>query len=257
MTILRSLVSALVMVFALNFVLAQEDEPKSYHFDGNASITNNGFSFIPLFSLGKPATIVEMNIGGDRFTYEPQFRFDLEGMRPWSIIGFWRYKIINRERFMFRVGTQFPALAFMYEEVQSGNITYDKILAQRFLPFDFTLNYDLTPKLSIGLFYLNGNGLEKAEQLTQTNFLSLNVGLHDINITEKLLFNWNAQGFFLDIDGLGGYYTAHTFSIEHSDFPISIASTINKEIESTLDTENLTWNVSLLYSWATDFIKKE
>jgi hypothetical protein len=35
-----------------------------YHFTGNVSVTNNGFSLIPTFSLGKPALISTFSMGG-------------------------------------------------------------------------------------------------------------------------------------------------------------------------------------------------
>ena len=34
------------------------------HFSGTASITNNGISLIPSFSLGKPAVLILMSLGG-------------------------------------------------------------------------------------------------------------------------------------------------------------------------------------------------
>jgi hypothetical protein len=63
------------------------DKPdRIYHFNGNISITNNGFSSIPTFSLGKPATIADLSIGGKKISFDPQFRFDLNGLKPWSFI---------------------------------------------------------------------------------------------------------------------------------------------------------------------------
>ncbi|MCU0339256.1 MAG: hypothetical protein MUE30_05180, partial [Spirosomaceae bacterium] len=65
------------------------------NFKSTTSITNNGFSFIPAFSLGRPAAIFNLNInGGKRFSFEPEFRFALEDGRPWSFIFIWRYKLI-------------------------------------------------------------------------------------------------------------------------------------------------------------------
>jgi len=52
---------------------------KAYHFNGNISVTNNGFSFIPTFSLSKPTTIVDLSVGGKKFSFDPQFRFDFDG----------------------------------------------------------------------------------------------------------------------------------------------------------------------------------
>ena len=44
---------------------------KSY-FHGNFSVTNNGISFIPSFSLGKPAAIFEISTGKKRLSFDPQ-----------------------------------------------------------------------------------------------------------------------------------------------------------------------------------------
>jgi hypothetical protein len=44
---------------------------------GSVSVTNNGFSFIPSFTLGKPATVVNLSVGGKRFSFEPELRFAL------------------------------------------------------------------------------------------------------------------------------------------------------------------------------------
>lgn len=49
---------------------AQVQKPV-YHFNGNVSITNNGFSLIPSFSLGKPATVAIISVGGERFSLDP------------------------------------------------------------------------------------------------------------------------------------------------------------------------------------------
>ena len=40
---------------------------KEYHLNGSISATNNGISFIPTFSLGKPATIFNFSVGGHNF----------------------------------------------------------------------------------------------------------------------------------------------------------------------------------------------
>ena len=57
----------------------KNDSGQAYHFNGAVSATNNGISLIPTFSLGKPATIIELNAGGEHLTFEPQFRISLEG----------------------------------------------------------------------------------------------------------------------------------------------------------------------------------
>lgn len=53
----------------------------TFFFKSDLSITNNGFSIIPAFTLGKPAALLDMKMGNNRLSFEPQFRFALEG-RP-------------------------------------------------------------------------------------------------------------------------------------------------------------------------------
>ena len=68
---------------------------KTYHISGAVAVTQNGFSILPMFTLGKPAAIFDLSVGSDRIAFEPQFRFSLEG-RPWSFIFWFRYKAVNQ-----------------------------------------------------------------------------------------------------------------------------------------------------------------
>jgi hypothetical protein len=56
------------------------------HLNGAVTVTNNGISLIPTFTLGKPAVIFDLSIG-KRVSFDPQLRFALEG-KPWSFV-FW------------------------------------------------------------------------------------------------------------------------------------------------------------------------
>jgi len=73
------------------------------HFGGAVTVTNNGISFIPTFSLSKPAVIFDLSVG-NRLSFEPQFRFSLEG-KPWSFLFWWRYKLLKKDRFSMNLGT--------------------------------------------------------------------------------------------------------------------------------------------------------
>ncbi|HEY6975356.1 MAG TPA: hypothetical protein VH396_03645 [Chitinophagaceae bacterium] len=80
------------------------DSTKSItHFSGAAGITNNGISLIPTFSLGKPAAIFDMSIGG-KFSFDPELTFSLKG-KPWYFLFWFRYKLVNSSRFRMHVGT--------------------------------------------------------------------------------------------------------------------------------------------------------
>ena len=251
------IIAGFVLITAFHLVHAQEenDEAKTYHFNGNISATNNGFSFIPTFTLGKPATILNLNVGGDRLTFEPQFRFDLDGLRPWSFVGFWRYKLIDGEKFTLKLGTQFPALAFRYEEAQSGGTTYDKILAQRFAVAELLTGYKVSEKVSFGTYYLRSKGLEKADQLRSADFFTFSTTIKNLNLTKKLRFRWDPQIYYLRIDENDGIYVTQMVSISHSGSAFSLASTLNKAVVTDIEAKDFDWNVSLVYSFANEFWK--
>ena len=67
-------------------------------FRGTASITNNGISLVPSFSLGDPALIFDLKFTKKRLSFEPDMRFALEG-KPWTFIFWFRYKAVQKERF--------------------------------------------------------------------------------------------------------------------------------------------------------------
>jgi hypothetical protein len=47
------------------------------HFSGSVSVTNNGISIVPTFSLGKPAAIFMLSARKNRFSFDPDLRFSL------------------------------------------------------------------------------------------------------------------------------------------------------------------------------------
>ena len=58
-------------------------------FAGAITIQTKGISTIPNLTLGKPAAVFDMKIGR-KLTFEPQFRFALDG-KPWAMVFWWRY----------------------------------------------------------------------------------------------------------------------------------------------------------------------
>ncbi|NMB71885.1 MAG: hypothetical protein GYA22_07040, partial [Bacteroidales bacterium] len=68
-----------LLLFSSKFTAAQKTDSteRVREFGGNISVTNNGISFIPSFSLEKPALITEFSMV-HRLYFEPQLRFALE-----------------------------------------------------------------------------------------------------------------------------------------------------------------------------------
>ncbi len=85
-----------------------------------ATITNNGISLIPTFSLGKPATILTMSLGKGRFSFDPELRYSLEA-KPWSLMLWARYKVLKINRLLLTLGGH-PALVFKTVEQVNGRV---------------------------------------------------------------------------------------------------------------------------------------
>jgi hypothetical protein len=78
-----TIVSLMLGLVHLSTAQQVDSTTQMVNFKVTGSVTNNGFSFIPAFSLGKPAAIFNLNInGGKRFSFEPEFRFALQDGRP-------------------------------------------------------------------------------------------------------------------------------------------------------------------------------
>jgi len=254
----RVLLFCLLSTF-LHFTNAQEPGSLKpvYHFSGNVSITNNGFSLIPTFSLGKPATMAVLSLGGERFSLDPQFRFDLEGLKPWSFVFMWRYKVILTDKFLLRAGLHLPAISFREQTIQIDGETMERSIPSRFLTPELTSTYMLSSKIGVGLYYLFGVGLEEQNQTRQTHFISMRAYFNKIAIGKQLYFNWSPQLYYLNMDGAGGYYAAQSLELGHRKVPVSLSSMLNVKLKSDIETKDFDWNISLVYSFRSEFTKKK
>ena len=248
--------SALLLVISSLQALGQESESKPIHFNGNISITNNGFSFIPTFSLGEPATVFEFNVGGDRLSFDPQFRFENNGFRPWSMIFIWRYSVVKQEKLLIRFGAHLPAVAFRHKSFNINGSMEDRLVAQRFVSPEFTLNYNVSKHFSFGAYSIYGFGLEEQDQTKRTFFFAMRVGLNQLEISDKIRLGINPQLYYLTMDGVDGLYTAANVGLAHTEFPISIGATFNQPINTNLSVDEFDWNLSLVYSFKTK-LKRE
>lgn len=240
------------------FAHAQEavDVEREYHFNGNLSVTNNGFSLIPTFSLGKPALISTFSLGGARFSLDPQFRFDLAGLKPWSFIFIWRYKVVRSDKFLLMAGLHLPAISFKEMSVVISGETVDRTIPSRFFTPELTASYKLSEKIGVGGYYLYGLGLEKEFQSRHTHFISIRASFSRLSLGKEFYFSWNPQVYFLTMDGVNGYFTAQSFELGHRNFPVSLSSLMNFKLKSHIQVPDFDWNIGLVYSFGTQLVKK-
>lgn len=238
--------------------MAQSSEKQEiiYHINGDASVTNNGFSFVPTFSLGKPALITNLSVGGERFSFDPQVRFDLFAFKPWSIIIRWGLKLVDTEHTQVKLGAHTPGLSFRSETLEQDGITKEKLVPYRFLSPEFWYTYNLSKKVGFGLYYLYGYGMEKADQNKHTHFVSLRAYFNRIPIAKEISVSWIPQVYYLYIDGIDGFYSAQSISLHHQKIPVSLATMMNIKIASDIESKDFDWNISLIYAFSNQLTKR-
>ncbi len=224
-----------------------------HHVGGAVTLTNNGVSLLPTFSLGKPAVMFDLNVGNKKISFEPQFRFALEG-KPWSFIFWWRYKLLNSEKFKIGIGAH-PALIFRTVSNTINGVTTETLEAQRYLATEFAPNYFIRKDISIGIYYLQSHGF--AESTThQTHFITINSNFANIRFSEKFFMKFNPQVFYLKMDAKDGYYASTTITLAKNNFPLTIQSILNQAIKTNIITKsNFVWNLSLIYSFRNEYQK--
>ena len=208
---------------------------------GNISVTNNGISLVPSFSLEKPASIINLNFSSNKLSFEPDLRFSLQG-KPWSFLFWWRYKVTNNNsRFNLRIGAH-PALNFKEKTFNTST----NIVARRFIATEVVPNLKLTNNISIGIYYLLSFGLD--ETVKKTNFLTFNSSFKKLKLSKDFNFSFTPQVYYLKMDERDGFYFTSNFSLRYDKIPFSISSIINKELKSNiLGSKNFNWNLSLVY----------
>lgn len=235
---------------------SQEIDSTKYfrHIGGGVSLTNNGISLLPTFTLGKPAAIFDLSVGNRKLSFEPQLRFALEG-KPWAFIFWWRYKILDNEKFRVRVGAH-PAFMFRTVPVTTDGETTDIIETLRYVAGDFSPNYYVTKNISIGVYYLYGHGFQD-NAVQNSHFLTLNSNFSNIRLSEKFYMKFFPQVYYLRMDAEDGFYITASLSLARRDFPLSIQAIVNQPFTTTIPGgDEFVWNFSLIYAFNREYIAK-
>lgn len=250
---LTFLVTFLLLV--LKSFAQQLDSTKNIsHFSGTVSITNNGISLVPTFSLGKPAAIFNLSLGKKRLSFEPDMRFALEG-KPWSFLFWWRYKLVQDKKFRFTVGAH-PALNFKTSSVILNGASKDLIIARRYLAAEFVPNYIVSKNISVGIYYLYSRGIDR-DAPRNTHFLTLNSNFSAIKLVNKYFMKCVPQLYYLKQDKLDGYYCTATLTLARRDCPFSVSSIVNKAIRTDIVSKDFVWNLNLVYTFKNTYGKQK
>jgi hypothetical protein len=230
------------------------DNTKSIiNFKATVTATTNGISPIPSFTLDKPALLSVFSIGGKKFSFDPEFRFSLEG-KPWSYVFWFRYKLIKAKKFSMGIGAH-PAFAFSTKFLTKDGVSQNYIVTQRYFASEITPTYHLTDDISLGIYYLYSRGLDDYA-IQNTNFISLQAGISNIKISDNLALKFNPQVFYLKLDQNQGYYFASALTLSKKESPFSFSGMINKVINTEIAGKDFNWNLSLTYAFNRKFAKQ-
>jgi hypothetical protein len=223
------------------------------HVAGAITLTNKGISTIPSFTLGKPAVTFDLSMGNGKLSFEPQFRFALEG-RPWSFLFWWRYKLLESDKLNIGLGAH-PALSFKTIPVISNGVSKDVIIARRYLAGELSPSYSVTKNISIGLYYLYSYCMEK-DVASNNHFLSFRSNFSNIRLTDQYFMKVAPQFYYLKVGKEDGFYVNTTLTLAKSNFPLSISSVLNKTIESNVSgSKDFIWNISLVCTFSGKYAK--
>lgn len=245
------------VLFSLAFVSFSQsgDSTKVYaHFGGNVTFTNYGISFIPNFTLGKPAAIFDMSAGKGYLSFEPQFRFALTG-KPWSFVFWWRYKLVNTDKFIVNVGGH-PSVTFKTSTFLIDGISTEKMVANQYIAGELAPNYLLSKSSSIGIYYFYGYGLSK-DVIRNTHMFSLRGSFSNIKLSKEMFLKFNPQVYYLKMADKDGAYFSSSLTLAKRNFPLSVSTLFNQTIKTEiLAGKNFIWNISLTYSFNKEYVEK-
>src|SRR5689334_3310366 len=97
------LFSYILLLFS-SFSQQTDSIKRSLQLKGAVTVTNKGISFVPTFTLGKPAAIFNLSLGKRKLFFEPEMRFSLKG-KLWSSLFWVRYKLKASGKFQMTVGS--------------------------------------------------------------------------------------------------------------------------------------------------------
>lgn len=227
-------------------VFSQNTDSTKTEVSGAVSVTNNGISLVPTFSLGKPAAIFDVSIRKKRLSFEPQLAFAFEDVKPWYFIFWLRYKLVETPKFNMGVGFH-PGFVFSTNTLFKNGIPKEYFTAERYFVGELSPNYALSKNVSVGLYYLHSRGYNS--DLKQLNFLGLNSNFSNISLGNKFFMKIMPQIYYLKTDEKDGVYFTSSFTLAKKGLPLAISSTINKKIKSNIPSDDLVWNLSLVYSY--------
>jgi len=226
---------------------------KTYHFGGAVTIQTKGISTIPNLTLGKPAAVFDMKLGR-KLTFEPQFRFSLEG-KPWAMVFWWRYYGSLGDKFKVTFHANHSLSYKSITSFTSTGTSQEIIRTTRYLAGAISPTYQINKYLGAGMYLFYTRGIEKF--ITRNTYMvSVRPSISNIPVTNNISARIGPEIYYLKMDDKDGVYLNGTFSISKKNFPLSVSALINKPLKSNITAEyDFLWNVGLIYTFNNEYRK--
>ncbi|HNP21856.1 MAG TPA: hypothetical protein PKM63_14120 [Panacibacter sp.] len=248
-TLQKSILSFSLLVFTHAAFTQSADSAKMVsHISGNLSLTNNGISVIPTFTLGKPAAIFSLSMGKNRFSFDPDLRFSLSG-KPWGFIFWARYQVLNKGKFRMSTGTHLGIAYSSTPLPANGDSKEEVTVAKRYLAGELSPGYSLSKYISIGMYYMYAHGIDPGTT-KNTHFVTINSSFSNIKLSNKVSLAFNPQVYYLKMDANDGCYLTAGVTVSKKQVPVSMTVFINKTIQTNIPgSSDFLWNTTLTYSF--------
>jgi hypothetical protein len=242
---------ALPFLISYSYILSAQTADstiaKISNFTGAVTIQSKGISTIPNLTLGKPAAVFDMKLGRN-LTFEPQFRFALDG-KPWAMVFWWRYYGSVSKNLKVTLHANHSLSYKSITSFTSSGSSQEIIRTTRYLAVAVAPNYQINKYLSAGLYLFYTYGIEKF--ITRNTWMaSFRPAVSNIPITKDIVARISPEIYYLKMDDKDGVYLNAGFLLSKNNFPLSLSGLINKPIKSNIPAEyDLLWNVGLIYSF--------
>ena len=222
-------------------------------FSGVITATNNGISLLPNFSLNKPAALFDLSMGKGRLSFDPMFRFGMDG-KPWAFVFWGRYKLIQNAKFNMGIGAH-PSFVFRTVTSTVNGVTNESITTQRYVAWEIAPTYVLNKKVNIGLYYLGSHGLTK-DIIQYTTFLTVRSTISHLNLSKGFSLTLMPQLYYLKMDKKTGTYVNGTVILSKKNFPLSLSSIVSQAIDTEIVGNEFVWNIGLNYNFNQKYVRQ-
>jgi len=256
----NSVVIKLILILLLgvfsNTLSAQKIDStniKINSFGGAITIQSKGISTIPNLTLGKPAAIFDLKVGR-KLTFEPQFRFSLDG-KPWAMVFWWRYYGSIGEKFKITFHTNYSLAYKTITSYPSPETPQEIIRTTRYLVAAIQPNYQFNKYIGAGMYLFYNRGLES--YITQNTYMiAFRPALSNITITKNIVARLNPEVYYLKMDQNDGLFFNARFLVSIKNCPVSMSGLVNKPLRSNIPSDyDFLWNIGLSYTFNKSYVE--